>query len=328
MNDNPRISALPDDGSMEEFADALRTQRRRVREFLAALGDRQRRAQAELDSWIGQCEQSNARGTLAGESASDPNEVAAVREHRDRLAEKLAETEKRLSQASERLASTERQLAQTWHEAPEGVAVEEYRRRCETAQEGLRALKARNEELVRQVQNRPSPVVKDERPSGSVLDWEAEKRRILAALEAENDEEDEPAKKARLEIEEVLRRTDVLVADKNREVAELQRLLEDQSANLGSVAVGAAAVGGILDHDAIIQEERGNLVRAQAEGQEKLRKAEIEIAIERAQLARQRAEIEEKLRAQGGAQGKAAAAANSATKAESRRPAVGWPDWA
>jgi hypothetical protein len=257
MNDNPRVPALPDDGGAEEFADALRTQRRRVREFLAALGERQRRAQAELESWIARCEPSDARGTLAGESAPDPNERAAVR-----------------------------------------------------------ALKVRNEELVRQLQKRPATVANADRPSGSVLDWEAEKRRMLAALEAECDDGGEPAKKTRLEVEEVLRRTDLLVADKSREIAELQLLLEDQSANLGSVAVGAAAVGGILDRDAIVQEERGNLLRAQAEGHEKLRKAEIEIAIERAQLARERAEIDEKLRVHRDAQGKAAAAANSAPKAD------------
>lgn len=192
--------ALDDDGWSEAFVDALRTQRARIQQFLAALGERERRAQAELESWL----------------------------------------EERPTRAASRAA-----------------------------------------------------------PAGGVLDWEAEKRRILAALEAEGDGPSvgpQPVNGSPTEIEQLVRRTDLLMAEKDGEIFELKRVLEDQSANLGSVAVGAAAVGGILDQDAIINEERENLRRIQAEWQEKLRTAEIEISVERARLARQRAEIEEKLR--------------------------------
>lgn len=64
----------------------------------------------------------------------------------------------------------------------------------------------------------------------------------------------------------------------------------------GSLAVGAAALGEILDNDAIIQEEREKLRQMQEEWQEKLRQAEIGISIERAKIARARAEIDEKTR--------------------------------
>jgi hypothetical protein len=202
MADSPHALAWNDDGWAEAFADALRAQRARVREFLAALGERQRRAEAELESWL---------------------------------------------------------------------------------------------------ETQPARVAVRTEPSSGVMDWEAEKRRMLAALEAEGEEGTEPATGTRIEIDEVVHRTELLVADKNTEIAELKRLLQDQTTSLGSVAVGAAAVGDLLDRDAIIQEERENLRRAQAEWQEKLRAAEIEISVERAKLARQRAEIEERLRAQGDA---------------------------
>lgn len=192
--------ALDDDGWWEAFADALRTQRARVQQFLAALGERERRAQVELESWL---------------------------------------------------------------------------------------------------EERPTRAASREAPAGGVLDWEAEKRRILAALEAEGDgpsEGPQPDNGSATEIEELVRRTDLLMAEKDGEISELKRVLEDQSASLGAVAVGAAAVGDILDRDAIVNEERENLRRIQAEWQEKLRTAEIEISVERARLARQRAEIEDKLR--------------------------------
>jgi hypothetical protein len=154
------------------------------------------------------------------------------------------------------------------------------------------------------------------------MDWEAEKRRILAALEAEGVEGTEPATGTRIEIDEVVRRTDLLVADKNNEIADLKRLLQDQTTSLGSVAVGAAAVGDILDRDAIIQEERENLRRAQSEWQEKLRAAEIEISVERAKLARQRAEIEERLRAQATAE--KSESAEAATAKPEKTPSGRW----
>ena len=79
------------------------------------------------------------------------------------------------------------------------------------------------------------------------------------------------------------------------EIEELQRLLQDQSGNLGSVAVGAAALGEMFDQDEIIREERENLKQLQAQWEEKLRKAEIDLSVERAKIARERAELEERL---------------------------------
>ncbi|MFT7638529.1 MAG: regulator of replication initiation timing, partial [Pirellulaceae bacterium] len=126
-----------------------------------------------------------------------------------------------------------------------------------------------------------------EQPVG--LDWEAEKRRVLAALEADVGEVSEASATDRSDVQNTIRISDRIIAEKDREISELNRLLEHQSGNIGEVAIGAAAIGATLDNNELIQQERGRLVHLQQEWTEKLRKAEVEISIERATFARQKA---------------------------------------
>jgi hypothetical protein len=86
------------------------------------------------------------------------------------------------------------------------------------------------------------------------------------------------------------------VATKDREIAELKELLQQQAENIGSCAVGASAIAEVLDKDELIREERETLTRLEVELREKLRQFEIEASLERARLARERASLEEKLR--------------------------------
>ena len=86
-----------------------------------------------------------------------------------------------------------------------------------------------------------------------------------------------------------------MLAEKDQECRELRQLLQQQSASLGSVAVGAAALGEALDSDAIVREERQKLKDLQEQWHEKLRQAEIDLSLERAKLAREKAQLEEKL---------------------------------
>ena len=92
-------------------------------------------------------------------------------------------------------------------------------------------------------------------PADNGGDWESQKRRLLAELESD-DQHDAESKERRLKIEEIIARTDKIIAEKNREIEELQNLLNNQSNSLGSLAVGAAALGKSFDQDAIIVEER------------------------------------------------------------------------
>jgi 7-keto-8-aminopelargonate synthetase-like enzyme len=97
-------------------------------------------------------------------------------------------------------------------------------------------------------------------------------------------------------VEEAIRRTDAVVAAKNQEIEKLQSLLQEQSASVGSMAVGAAAVAEVLDKDEVIRQERQNLQALQEEWRDKLRHAEVEISVQRAKLARHQAELEERAR--------------------------------
>jgi len=192
-------------------------------------------------------------------------------------------------------------------------AAEEASRRYLMAIEDIRDLKARNAELQRQLievqpaQARRGPSA----PSEDSADWETQKRRLLAELES-HDSHDAESTDRRLKIEEIVARTDKIIAEKNREIEELRHLLSSQSNSIGTLALGAAALGDVLDQDAIILEERQRLKQLQDECQAKLRQAEIELAMERARIARRDAEIEEKIRNME--------ARRSATEAEALAP--------
>jgi hypothetical protein len=158
----------------------------------------------------------------------------------------------------------------------------------------IHELRARNAELLRQLAQVHSHPRGSEAPAHAFSDWETEKLRILAALESDVPQED--AVPRRMQIEEIVERTNHVVVEKDREIAELQHLLKTQSDSLGSVAVGASAVEQWFDQDAVIREQRERLKQIQDEWRQKLREAEIEISMERAKIARQHSEIEEKLR--------------------------------
>ncbi len=177
-------------------------------------------------------------------------------------------------------------------------AAEDASRRYLMAMDDLRDLKARNAELQRQLLEAQSAGGRRgaaASPADSGTDWETQKRRMLAELESDDRNDAESADR-RIKIEEIVARTDKIIAEKNREIEELQHLLNNQSNSMGSLALGAAALEQVFDQDAIIREERERLQQLQEECRAKLRQAEIELAMERARLARRDAEVEEKMR--------------------------------
>ena len=96
------------------------------------------------------------------------------------------------------------------------------------------------------------------------LDWEAEKRRILAALETEDQAPETEAEAAAWQkIEEIVRTTDQVLAEKDREIGQIKQVLQEQSNNLQGVAVGAAALETVLNQDPLICEQRANLQQLQ-----------------------------------------------------------------
>ena len=199
----------------------------------------------------------------------------------------------RLASAESRLAETEGRLLENQSAPADSTELADLKRRHEMLIDDLRELKKRNQEL----EKKAAAGSKGGSPNSAGMDWEAQKSRMLAALEADDDKNDEARRGERLRIEEAIRVTDAAVAEKNTEIEELQRLLAHQSDNLGSVAVGAAAFGEMLDKDAIVCQERERLKQLQTEWEDKLRQAEVELSVQRAQIARARVELDERQRA-------------------------------
>ena len=228
---------------------------------------------------------------LEEELADQRDQSDRFRGERDALATQPAYSEASLAEGQQRPA-----------DAPDDGRTpgDDYRRRYELALNDLHDLKARNAELQQQVDDANSTaasVAAQDRASSGRLDWEAEKCRTLAALDADFDEHDAPQCGERVKIEEVLHTTEQVIAEKDRQIQELTQRLEEQRGNIAAAPPDTAAVDQVLDSDAVIREERERLKQLQEECREKLRQAEIEIALERAKLARQRAETEERLHA-------------------------------
>ncbi len=238
-------------------------------------------------------------------------QIARVNAERDRLGEELAqrdtpnqdhETElARLRRDCEslrsQLSSAQRQLRDQPDEsdsAAEKQKREDLQRRFELAVSEIRELKRTITGFESQGGGRVG--AGGSTTSSPGLDWAAQKQRLLQSLEDESeDDDDDGARTTRMTIEGTIRITDEVIAQKDLEIAELKELLDQQSANLGSVAVGAAAIAEILNNDELIAQQREKLRALEIELQEKLRQAEIDISLERAKNARDRAELEQRL---------------------------------
>ncbi len=211
-------------------------------------------------------------------------QLQQLQEENARWEQRCRELEQQLQQAATASSTAGGDLAQQ---------LEDLRRRYEMAVEDLKAERARAEELEARLEQ------KEEANSAwgdeANLDWERQKQQLLAALESDFDEDDPEEEEQRIQLEQVIARTDRLLAEKDREIAELKKLLDEQSSTWEGMALGAAAVADLLDKDEIVRQERENLKALQEQWKEKLRQAEVELSLERAKLARQKAEIDDKL---------------------------------
>ncbi len=82
------------------------------------------------------------------------------------------------------------------------------------------------------------------------------------------------------------------MAKREDEVHELRCLLDHQSETRdGGIAIGAAAIAGMIDEDQLVVQERERLQMLQAEWEEKFRQGEIQASLERAKLSRERLEL-------------------------------------
>ncbi|MEN1678727.1 MAG: hypothetical protein AAGJ46_03990 [Planctomycetota bacterium] len=226
--------------------------------FRLALDDvsRQRDRLAEM-------EQELATRPEAG--AGESLELSGLRAERDQLLQHVADLEARPPEVAE-----------------SSDDVEDLRRRFELAVEDVRQLKAEKADLEQQLAAGPPVELADE--ADGEMDWESQKRRLLASLDGEA--RPTPARQEEVaKIQGTIRITDEVVAEKDQLIAELQAALEQaQDGESGNVA-----------NDERLGDERRRLAELEKEWEEKLRAAELELSVERAKMARERLELENAL---------------------------------
>lgn len=163
-------------------------------------------------------------------------------------------------------------------------------------------LEARHEAVESRMQNNElgTRLAKFQGPAESqrseALSWEQRKEALLQQLEAESSAENPIDPRKAIEIEKVIQQTDAEIDRRDREIADLRSLLEQQSFAHNGMAVGVAAVAEMIESDGLIIAERERLQELQKDWEQKQRQAEIEMSLERAKLARERLELQEKLR--------------------------------
>ena len=190
-------------GEWDEARPTLERERDGLQQkFELALQDVQR-----LRGRVAELEQELARRPEA--SQADSAELVALRAERDALCERVEQLERQPAPQID--ADTEQQLA-------------DLQRRFELAVEDVRELKTANSKL--EAQLAASGQDAGQRRRTAATDWESQKRRLLASLEDEGESHDEPVRqKERVTIEGTIEMTDAVVAEKDREIAELKSQL-------------------------------------------------------------------------------------------------------
>ena len=183
-------------------------------------------------------------------------------------------------------------------------------------------LAEKNAELQQQLAKSRSTATKAARQprSSGQLDWEAEKRRILAALEADVDGDDQAQREERLRMQEVVDATDEAIAAKDREIRELSERLEAGNRNAAASAPARSPSSKRWPGMPACGRNGRSCNNCRTQWQEKIRQAEVELALERANLARQRAELEGHVPAAGDAALSPPAATDPEPAAKSSTP--------
>ncbi|MCA9184268.1 MAG: hypothetical protein R3E01_30425 [Pirellulaceae bacterium] len=222
-----------------------------------------------------------SHASAEGETADLRSELSDLRKHRDELQEELAKV--RIEQANAAV------------EDADAEELFELRKRFEMAVEDVRELKTRNAELERHLKTLERATADAGRgqnlalaAANGTMDWETLKKQLLAQADNDLGIDDDHAPE-RNTVEDTIRTTEQVVARMEREIEELQSQLR-QREDVPNVDLDE------LNYDAIVQQEREKLRKLQEEWHEKLRVAEVEIAVERAETARQRTDLQEKLR--------------------------------
>jgi chromosome segregation ATPase len=232
----------------------------------------------QLRESIAELEHDLARRPAADQA--DSTELVALRAERDALSQRVQELEQHPAAPLD--SDTEQQMS-------------DLQRRFELAVEDVRELKTKNAQLESQLSNVPTGSACRLDTGG--MDWESQKRRMLAALEesTEEDNGDADRQQERATIQGTIEITDSVVAEKDRQIALLEAKLEAAAeiATAEGVEVHSGKINELIDADEVIAGHRQRHQELEREMESKLRAAELELSVERAKMARQRVELEE-----------------------------------
>lgn len=208
-------------------------------------------------------------------------ELIAVRQERDALSARVAELESMPAPAPAPVADDSALRQQ----------MEDLQHRFEMTLDDLRKANQVNHELRGQLATAQASA--GAAPSSGGSDWASQRARLMAMLEDEECEgvADAARKKERATIESTIAATDRALAEKERELAEVRASGGAVSGEQEEHRARHAAI----DADEAIAAEREKLAKLQAEWEEKLRAAELEVSLERAKLAREQAALKEKM---------------------------------
>ena len=221
------------------------------RKFELALADVQKlkRENAELNSELA------SRSAASDESSP---ELVSLHSERDALADRVFKLENSPPEVIDGDLQQE---------------ISDLQRRFELAVDDVRQLKQINSKQQEQMSQQPLAA---EDPAIDGSDWQAQKARLLAELDAEEQSSlTDERRAARATIEGTITLTDQVVAEKDKQIAELQASLEARPAKAEIETMKHAIQEEICSNDELIQTERRRLEKLQQEWQEKLRSAEL-----------------------------------------------------
>jgi chromosome segregation ATPase len=229
-------------------------------------------------------ENSVLRDELAQRPAGDLEspELIAIRKERDELVARVAD----LAAAVEASATVD-------HDGQQER--DDLQRRFEMAVDDVRQLKQENSQL-REKLAAAGSANGAEADAAEGGDWAAQRARLMAMLEQEDDAGEVSAERTaeRATVSKTIAATDRVIANKDQEILELRAKLESNVRD-GVDDETAAAREAVLDADEAVAAERQRLAKLTAEWEAKQRAAELEFSVERARLAREQAALREKM---------------------------------
>ncbi len=304
---------------------AAEEQLRAAEEQRQAAEEQQRTAEALRNTAEEQRRAAEEQSQAADEQRRAAEEQSQAADEQRRTAEELrqaAEEQRRAAEEQSQAADAQRRAAEEDQQAAR-AALEELREQQPTAasaeqltqstrqlevleqqlydqQLELLDLRSQNSDLASQIAKHQL-TASASKPHASFnqesLTWEERKQLILQQLDADADSEQdhETTVVKNLEIEDIINTTQKEIERRDREIGELQSIIEQQSSAREGMAIGAAAIAQMLDADELINQERQKLKDIQREWEDKLRQAEIDLSMERAKLARERTQLETEL---------------------------------